>query len=81
MTSATALISRINRAAGAGRGVRFTPDEADRLRAVLELSEAYAQAHALDTDAGLLDDAGDASIPNTETPDDGCEPQHDEATQ
>ena len=43
MTSATAIIRRINRAAAAGRGLRFTPEEADLLRAVLELSEAHAQ--------------------------------------
>ena len=55
MTSATALIRRINRAAAAGRGLRFTPEEADLLRGVLELSEADAQAHALDADGELLD--------------------------
>ena len=56
MTSATALIRRINRAEAAGRGLRFTPDEADLLCAVLELSEAHTQAHALDADAQVLDD-------------------------
>lgn len=81
MTSATALMRRIERAASAGRGLRFTPDEADMLRAVLELSEADAQAHALDTDAGLLDDSGDPAIPQTERPDDTCGPQNDEASQ
>ena len=54
MTSATAIIRRINRAAAAGRGLRFTPEKADLLRAVLELSEAHAQAHALDADAQVL---------------------------
>ena len=51
MISATALIRRIDQAAAAGRGLRFTPEEADLLRAVLELSEAHAQAHALDAEA------------------------------
>ena len=63
MISATALIRRINRAAAAGRGLRFTPEEADLLRAVLELSEA--QAHALDADARLLDDQAHASTQDT----------------
>ena len=40
MPSATALIRRIIRAAAAGRGLQFTAEEADLLRAVLELSEA-----------------------------------------
>ena len=51
MTGAASLLQRINRAAGAGRGLRLTPDETDTLRAVLELSETHAQAHALDDDA------------------------------
>lgn len=55
MTSASTLIRRIERAAAAGRGLRFTPDEADLLRAVLELSEANAQAQALDQDAGATE--------------------------
>ena len=49
MISATALIRRIDQAAAAGRGLRFTPEEADLLRAVLELSEAHAQV--LDAEA------------------------------
>ena len=65
MISATALIRRINRAAAAGRGLGFTPEEADLLRAVLELSEAHAQAHALDADARLLDDQAHASTQDT----------------
>ena len=51
MTFATALLRRIELAASAGRGVRLTPGETDTLRAILELSEAHAQAHALDEDA------------------------------
>ncbi len=51
MTGAATLLQRINRAARTGRGLRLTPDETDTLRAVLELSEAHAQAHALDDDA------------------------------
>ena len=66
MTSATALIRRINRAAAAGRGLRLTPEEADLLRAVLELSEAHAQAHALDADAETLDDEAHASTQDAE---------------
>ena len=66
MTSATAIIRRINRAAAAGRGLRFTPEEADLLRAVLELSEADAQAHALDADAQVLDHEAHASTQPSE---------------
>ena len=66
MTSATTLIRRINRAAAAGQGLRFAPEKADLLRAVLELSEAHAQAHALDADARLLDDEAHASTQDTE---------------
>ena len=66
MNSATALIHRINQAAAAGRGLRFTPEEADLLRAILELSEAHAQAHALDADARLLEDQAHASTQDTE---------------
>ena len=66
MISATALIRRINRAAADGRGLRFTPEEADLLRAVLELSEAHAQAHALDGDARLLDHEAHTSTQNAE---------------
>ena len=51
MTFATTLLRRIEIAASAGRGVRLTPDETDTLRAILELSEAHSQAHALDKDA------------------------------
>ena len=51
MTRAASLLQRINRAAGAGPGLRLTPDETDTRRAVLELSEAHAQAHAVDDDA------------------------------
>lgn len=67
MTSATALIRPIRRAAAAGQDLRFTPDEADLLRAVLELSEAdaHAQAHALDEDE-LLDKTARAGMQNTE---------------
>ena len=54
MTSAMALLKRINRNASAGRGLRLTLEETDILRAVLELSEACGQAHALDRDAGQL---------------------------
>ena len=66
MISATALIRRINRAAAAGRGLQFTPEEADLLRAVLELSEAHTQAHALDADARLPDDEAHPSTQDTE---------------
>ena len=64
MISATALIRRMNRAAAAGRGLRFTPEETDLLRAVLELSQAHA--HALDADGRLLDDEAHASTQDTE---------------
>jgi len=65
MTSATALIRRIRRASAAGRGLRFAPDEADLLRAVLELSGADAQAHALDEDE-LLDRTARTGMQDTE---------------
>lgn len=51
MTSALALLQRIERNARAGRGLRLCPEETDLLRAVLELSEASVQAQALDADA------------------------------
>lgn len=51
MTSAAALIRRIDSAAAAGRGLRLAPGETDLLRAILELSEAHLQADALDADA------------------------------
>ena len=66
MTTATAHIRRINRAAARGRGLRITPEQTDLLRAVLELSEADAQAHALDADANLLDHRAHPSTQDTE---------------
>ena len=57
MTSPTAHIRRINRAAAGARGLRFTPKQADVLRAVLELSQA---------DAELLDHRDHPSTQHTE---------------
>lgn len=67
MTSALALLRRIDRAAASGRGLRLAPEEADLLRAVLELSEAHAQARALDAHEALPDDPDRSSGEDTET--------------
>lgn len=66
MTSATAIIRRIGQAAASRRGLRLTPEQADLLRAVLELSGAHAQAHALDADAALADSPNQISPQDTE---------------
>lgn len=50
MTTALALLRRIERNARNGRGVRLSSEETDLLRAVLELSESHSQAEALDGD-------------------------------
>ena len=50
MTTALALLQRMERNARVGRGLRLSPEEIDLLRAIIELSEAHAQAHAVDQD-------------------------------
>jgi len=51
LTDPFKLMERIEKAAGDGRGVRLSWEEADMLRCLLELSDAAAQAHFLAADA------------------------------
>ena len=45
------LVKRIETAAAAGRGMRLDADEAAGVQTLIELGEAEAIAHDLDTDA------------------------------